>query len=97
MRVVGRSKLDTFLACHGEARTWISAWLAEVCEARWETPHEIKARYPSVSILGAGCVIFNVKGNRYRLVCTVAYRTQVVVVDWVGTHAEYSKMNFGDR
>ena len=57
------------------------------------SPHDVKQRYASVSFLGDGTAIFNVKVNRYRLVVTVAYQTKIVVIQWIGTHAEYDKRN----
>lgn len=92
MRLVGRPKLETFLKEHTAARHWIQAWVAEVEEAAWNSPQDIKDRYSSASFLKDNTVVFNVKGNQYRLICIVAYKTQVVVVDWIGTHAKYSKL-----
>ena len=89
MKVVGRDKLHAFCALHADARGWIEHWLAEVEAAAWPTTHDIKVMYSSASFLAGNTVIFNVKGNHYRLEATVAYRTAVVVVRWVGTHAEY--------
>jgi mRNA interferase HigB len=91
MRIVGRDKLDEFAGAHADARDWIEAWIAYTEATRWQTPQEIKDRYASASFLADKVVIFNVKGNRYRLEVQVAYNTGVVVVRWIGTHAEYSK------
>lgn len=93
MRIVGRGKLDAFCAKHADARRWIENWLADVEAARWAAPQEIKDRYSSVSFLADNLVIFNVKGNDYRLEVTVAYRTAVVVIQWIGTRAEYDARN----
>lgn len=95
MKVVGRDKLAAFCKKHADARTWIEAWLAEAAVAQWKSPAEIKARYSSASLLAEpnSTVIFNVKGNSYRLEVIVAYRTSVVSVQWIGTHAEYDKRN----
>jgi mRNA interferase HigB len=93
MRIVGRNRLDEFCAKHPDARDWIDNWLADVEAAAWLTPHMMKERYPSASVLGGGVTIFNVKGNNYRLETTIAYKTGVVVVSWVGTHSEYDKRN----
>ena len=91
MRLVGRQKLDDFCREHADARSWIAGWIAEVESASWRTPHEIKALYPSASFVGENIVIFNVKGNHYRLEASLAYQTGVLVVRWIGTHPEYSK------
>lgn len=92
MKVVGRNRLQTFGTQHADARNWLKSWLAEVELALWQTPHDVKAAYPSASFVGDK-VIFNVKGNHYRLDATIAYQTQVVVVNWLGTHAEYDRRN----
>jgi mRNA interferase HigB len=93
MKLVGRNRLDEFCAEHPDARNWIENWIADVETAAWKTPHQLKERYPSTSLLGAGLTIFNVKGNNYRLETTVAYKTATVVVLWAGTHAEYDERN----
>ena len=89
MTIVGRDKLEDFCIRHPHARRPVESWLAEVESTRWATPHEIKARYAAASFLAGNKVIFNIKGNDFRLEVTVAYRTGVVVIDWMGTHAEY--------
>ena len=91
MRLVGREKLDEFCGKHAVVRSWVSNWIAEVDSAAWRTAQDGKAAYPSASFLAANIVIFNVKGNHYRLEVQVAYKTGIVVVRWIGTHAEYTK------
>ena len=91
MKLVGREILEAFTAKHADARGWIASWVAEVESAHWSTPHNVKARYASASLLAGNGVIFDVKGNTYRLEVRIAYRTSVVMVIWAGTHAEYSK------
>lgn len=91
MRIAGREKLEQFCAEHADCRRWISAWLVDVAGSRWRTPQDIKNRYASASLLERNIVIFNVRGNEYRLVTIVAYQSGVVVVEWIGTHAEYTK------
>lgn len=91
MRLVGQLKLTEFIKRHADARSWLLAWAAEAEAAGWKTPQDIKDRYRSASFLPDNRAVFNVKGNRYRLICSIAYKTQVVTVTWIGTHAEYSK------
>lgn len=93
MKIVGRSVLDAFCAKHGDARRWIENWLSDTEEASWAKPQDIKDRYSSASFLATNTVIFNVKGNEYRLEVTCAYQTGVMVVRWIGTHAEYDERN----
>jgi mRNA interferase HigB len=93
MKVLDRERLERFCRKHTDARGWIENWLADVESAAWTTPQDIRRRYASASFLPEGVVIFNVKGNAYRLEVTVAYRTGVVVIDWSGTHREYDERN----
>lgn len=92
MIVVGKPKLAAFKARHALVGGALDAWLAEAEEADWKTPQDIKDRYASASILpgtGGSHVIFNIKGNRYRLLVQVAFRTRIVTILKVGTHEEY--------
>jgi mRNA interferase HigB len=93
MRIVGRDKLDEFCDRYADARRWIENWLSDAERATWAAPYHIRARYSAVSFLADNVVIFNVKGNDYRLEVRVAYKTSVVVILWVGTHADYDKRN----
>ena len=90
MRIVGRGKLDEFAGAHADAKPWIEKWIADTELAAWNTPQGIKDRYASASFLADNVVIFNVKGNRYRLEVLVAYKTGTVVIRKIETHAEYS-------
>jgi mRNA interferase HigB len=93
MKILDRERLERFCRKHADARNWIESWLADVESAAWATPQDIRKHYATASFLAGGVVIFNVKGNAYRLEVSVAYRTGTVVVNWVGTHAEYDERN----
>ena len=91
MIVVGREVIAEFAQKHADVRPQLEAWLAEAEESQWRTPDEIKRRYPKASVLANNRVVFDLKGNKYRMVVKVSYQVQVVMVERVGTHAEYSK------
>ena len=91
MRIAGREKLDDFVRAHADVRAWIENWIADTEKAQWRTSRDIKNSYASASFLTGNVVIFNVKGNHYRLEVLVAYNTGVVVIRWAGTHAKYTK------
>jgi mRNA interferase HigB len=91
MRLLGRDKLVAFVTAHADARSWIETWVAETERVQWANPQDIKRRYASASFLPGNVVIFNVKGNHYRLETLVAYNTGTVIVRWIGTHAEYDE------
>ena len=91
MRVIGKGKIVDFCRKHKDACAQVKAWLSEAENASWHTPQDIKNRYSSVSFLPERIVIFNIRGNHYRLVVKIAFNTQVVQVMWLGTHAEYDR------
>lgn len=94
MKVLARNKLTDFMRKHASSRKALEAWFAEAEEHDWQTPQDIKNRFPSADFLADNRVIFNIKGNHFRLVVKVRYQNGIVVVEWVGTHAEYSKKTF---
>ena len=89
MKVIAMATLRNFWARHREAEQPLKAWHDEAARAAWKKPTDIKAQYRNASILKNRRVVFNVKGNDYRLVVAVAYRIGVVYVKFVGTHAQY--------
>ncbi len=96
MVVIGRDKLTSFWESgHADSRGPLQAWLSEVDSAEWKTPADVKRRYRRASILKGNRVRFEIKGNTYRLIVVVDYQRQAVTIRWVGTHAEYDKIDAG--
>ena len=91
MRLVGKELLAEFGRLHAEIRGPLDAWVCEVEEADWTGPADIKARYPSASILSDNRVVFNIKGNKYRIETKISFEIKVVLVKRIGSHAEYTK------
>ena len=89
MRIIAVSYLRPFWESNPDAEQPLKSWVDEVKKANWSQPADIKAQYRSASILKNRRVVFNIKGNDYRLVVSVAYRFQAVYVKFIGTHAEY--------
>jgi mRNA interferase HigB len=89
MRIAGRDKLLAFARKHADARGWIERWCADIGSAEWTGPADVKACYPHASLLSRNRFVFNIKGKSYRMLATIAYEAGVVVVNRVGTHAEY--------
>ena len=94
MRILGLPLLEAFKRDHAASRGPLEAWQIDVERQNWKTPQDIKQRYRSADFLADNRVIFNIKGNAYRLVVMVRYQGGLVLVEWVGTHAEYSKKKF---
>jgi mRNA interferase HigB len=93
MRIITRQTLTQFWAAHSDAEGALKAWFKEAEDAHWNTPDEILKRYPSADIVAGNRVVFNIKGNHYRLVVKIHYNTGVVYIRFIGTHAEYDKIN----
>ena len=94
MKVLGRDKLVKFGREHARAKKALDVWFHEAMKSDWKTPQDIKARYRSADFLAGNRVIFNIKGNHYRLVLKVMYQNGIAVIEWVGTHADYDKQKF---
>jgi mRNA interferase HigB len=71
----------------------LEAWLSEIREADWVTPADVKAKYRNASIINNKRVVFNIKGNEFRLVVDIEYRMRLVYIIWFGTHGEYQRQN----
>lgn len=91
MKLVGRELLEAFILGHADARGATATWVREIESANWSNSQDIRSRYASASFLADNTIIFNIRGNNYRLETRVAYKTSIVFVLWIGTHAEYSK------
>ncbi len=96
MQLINLAVLEELKSSHADARGALDAWRAEVQAATWLSPQDIKDRYASASFLTGNRVIFNIKGNSYRLVVKVRFQSGIVMIEWGGTHAEYDKKRFGD-
>jgi mRNA interferase HigB len=89
VRVFNRSTVRAFAYAHADARQPIFAWFAEVERASWNGPDDVKTRYPSASFLASNRIVFNIKGNKYRVVVAIKYEFFAVYIRLVGTHAQY--------
>jgi mRNA interferase HigB len=92
VRVISLKTLKDFYELHA-AEQPLKAWLSEALKANWTGPAEIKAQYRSASILKSKRVVFNIKGNDYRLVVAITYQYGAVYIKFVGTHTEYDKID----
>lgn len=93
MRVIAVSNLKDFWDLHAAAEVPLRAWLEAVRGARWSKPTDITEQFATASVLKSRRVVFNVKGHDYRLVVAVAYRFGAVYVKFIGTHAEYDRID----
>jgi mRNA interferase HigB len=93
MRVIAVKTLKSFLEKYPDAENALRAWYTEVRRANWRGPQDVKNAYGTASMLRNNRVVFNIKGNSYRLVVAVKYEFQVVYIRFVGTHAAYDRVN----
>jgi mRNA interferase HigB len=93
MRIIAVKMLREFWESHADAEQPLKAWYKEATDVRWLEPNEIKQRYPSADILPDNRVVFNIKSNTYRLIVKIHYNTGIVFIRFVGTHAEYDKID----
>lgn len=93
MRIIAKKTLRQFWECHPDAEEPLLAWYREVEQEDWDTPAKVKAKYRSASIVANNRVVFNIKGNDYRLVVKINYSYRVVYIRFVGTHAEYDTID----
>ncbi len=96
MNVISKKVIEEFIKKYRDTEASLLAWYHEANTKTtiWKTSSDIKKRYSSASFLKENYVIFNIKGNKYRLVTKVAYNSSTVLIKWIGTHAEYSKKKF---
>ncbi|WP_114985826.1 type II toxin-antitoxin system HigB family toxin [Cyclonatronum proteinivorum] len=93
MRIIARKTLRDFWIIHPDSESALKAWFFEAERSKWSSPHIIKKKYPSASILPDNRVVFNIKGNKYRLIVKINYDYGQVFIRFVGTHAEYEKID----
>ena len=93
MRIISRKILREFWEKHPDTRQPLGAWYLDVKHAHWSSPSDIKKIYPHASLLANNRVIFNIKGNNYRVVVIVQYQFGQVYIRFVGTHQEYDRID----
>lgn len=99
MRIIARRTVREFIASRAgykdqpALKAALDAWFAEVSKASWESSADVKRLYATASIVSADRIVFNIKGNDYRLVVAVDFEKAIVWTKWVGTHADYDRID----
>ena len=93
MWIISNRRLREFGERHPDAREPLLTWRREVEREQWTAPYQVKARFADASILPGDRVVFNIKGNNYRLVVHIKYQYRQVYIRFIGTHAEYNRIN----
>jgi len=99
VRVIARSTLRQFAdslkgtKAYGPVKSALDTWFHETIRAQWKTPADVKAVYANASLVGNDRVVFNIKGNDFRMVTAIDYGRQIVFVKWLGSHADYDRID----
>jgi mRNA interferase HigB len=93
LRIIAKKILRDFWEKHADSEQQLKAWFQESGKAGWKGPNDIKKEYPMASIIAGNRVVFNIKGNHYRLIVKINYDYQMVWIRFIGTHAQYDKID----
>jgi mRNA interferase HigB len=93
LRIISKKILREFWGKHADSQEQLKSWFQETSRIDWKGPKDIKREYPSASFLQNSRVVFNIKGNKYRLIVKINFDYQMVWIRFIGTHAEYDKID----
>jgi mRNA interferase HigB len=93
MRIIAKAALRDFWAKHADAEQPIKAWHALTKAADWENPVQVKSQFGTADILPDNRIVFNIGGNKYRLIVKVSYKWKIVYIRFIGTHSEYDAVD----
>ena len=99
MRIIARRTLRAYVASRAghkdesALKSALDAWFEEVSRARWQSSSDVRRLYATASIVSAGRIVFNIKGNSYRLVVAVDFEKSIVWIKWLGTHRDYDRID----
>ena len=93
MRIISRKTLKDFWDRHPDAQQSLQAWYDDARHAEWNSPAEIKSTYRNASFIANNRVVFNTKGNRYRLIAAIQYQHGIVYIRFIGSHKEYETID----
>ncbi|MEA2172733.1 MAG: mRNA interferase HigB [Blastocatellia bacterium] len=88
--IIGLHIISNFIKQHSDAESKSNAWYEVASKANWKNIVEVRQTYPHADAVGT-CTVFNIKGNRYRLVVIIDYRAQIIFIKNILTHADYNK------
>ncbi len=93
MRILAAKTLKDYYKKFPDAKQQLLSWYEEVGATTWNSPNELKAQFANASIINTKRVVFNIHGNKYRLIVDVEFRLKIVFVVWFGTHSQYDKID----
>ncbi len=92
-RILAKSTLRSFWEKHPDSEQYLKTWYDTAMNANWNNPNDVKKTYASASILKENRIVFNIKGNAYRLIAKFNYEKQWMFIRFIGTHNEYDRVN----
>ena len=93
MRVIAVRTLRNYAKRKKEVEQPLILWYNEACKASWENSNELKEQFRNASVISGKRLVFNIHGNKYRLIVDIEYYLQIIFIVWIGTHAEYDKID----
>lgn len=93
MRIIAKKPLRVFWERHADAEQALKAWYHDAKQANWKSPSDIRQTYVTASVLANNRVVFNIRGNSYRLIVAINYDFGVVYIRFIGTHQEYNRVD----
>ncbi len=93
MRIIAISTLRKFWIKNEQSEQAIKSWIQETARSNWPSTAELKLKYRNASIINSKRVVFNIKGNDFRLIVDIEYRLKIVFIVWIGTHSQYDKID----
>jgi mRNA interferase HigB len=96
MRVISKSRLSAFWRLHPQSQKPLAVWFEIAENADWTSLHDVKRAYPSTDYIGNDRYVFNIAGNKYRLIVMIFFEIGRIYIRYIGTHSEYDKINARD-
>jgi mRNA interferase HigB len=93
MRIISRKILSDFYTIYKDSEHQLYAWYQEVSKYQWNNPNELKLTFRNSSIINDKRVVFNICGNKYRLIVDIEYKLKIIFIVWIGNHKEYDNLN----
>jgi mRNA interferase HigB len=93
MRVIAIGTIRDYWTEHPESEKSLRSWYVEICSAEWNTPHELKEQYRTASVLSDKRIVFNIAGNKHRLIVDIEFQLQIAFIVWIGTHEDYNHID----
>ena len=93
MRIIATNTLKEYWRLFSDSEQGLKAWLQEAEQANWTDPQDLKSQFGHASILTGKRIIFNINGNKYRLIVDIEFRLQIIFIVWFGSHSQYDEID----